>query len=545
MRESGKTAGVVLFAGLFVTVLLGLVSIHVPFGRDQGVSAYVAEIMARGGYPYKDIYHFNLPAIFFTYRLASFLPLPRVESVNLLHVIFVSLTYLGVYASARKISGPLTSAFAAVFYCAFAVVIYTSYWNIAQKESLACLPIILSLFFILRSISSSDDSGNGKYVVNLFIAGVFAGISAQYKPTLGIILFAAFYPAILNIKEMKKAVLMVLSPGIGFSVSFIPLLIYLFSTDTLGIMLESVFKFGGFYGGQAYSGFSKNIMDTFWSVLRWLYDWRFLSVLALAGIAAYIRKDKKIKLVTIFGALLLVQLIIQMKFFTYHWIPLLLPVSILAATGAGYLIGLAGPSGDESNKRLQSAILVLLLIALLAGCLAPAANRYRREWLYNTGQIEMNTFLRPHGQWASGDICQMAQHAVADYIKNKTSESDSVLVFGHELGLYLLMERYPDTRFAYDQPLNTDPKGNEKFSVFRDHLRAEFMNDLIKSPPVYIIIIENDETSIEPDDSYTQMKNFEKFSDFIDKSYKLETKIEDYYIYRYGPADKSGVENER
>ena len=60
----------------------------------------------------------------------------------------------------------------------------------------------------------------------------------------------------------------------------------------------------------------------------------------------------------------------------------------------------------------------------------------------------------------------------------------------------------------------------------------EFISDLERRAPVYIIVIENDATGVEPVDSYTQMQSFPEFKRMIDDAYVLETKIEDYFIYR-------------
>ncbi len=70
-REAiGKLETILLVLILPLTLGLSLVSIHVPFARDQGVAAYVGSLILEGKSPYRDVYHFNLPGIFFVYALA-------------------------------------------------------------------------------------------------------------------------------------------------------------------------------------------------------------------------------------------------------------------------------------------------------------------------------------------------------------------------------------------------------------------------------------------------------------------------------------------
>ncbi len=548
MQRKEKAGFIVALAGLVLVVMLGLVSVHVPFGRDQGVAAFVAKVMARGGDVYKDVYHFNLPGIFFTYRLVAGFTQP--QGVNVLHVVFTALTYIFVYAGARRIMSPLSSAFAALFYGAFAIVMYTDYWDIAQKESLACLPLSIAMlcnFQVLDyAIGGHLNATRRRTLAAAALAGAFSGLAAHYKPTLGIVLLSILYPAWLSRKDMKKAGLMLAWAAGGFLLSFLPLFIYLVAKGLLPEMLESVFRFGGFYAGQYYEGLIGSSWKAAGEVIRWLYRWRFLSVLAIVGALSF-RRQRETRLVALFAGLLLLQVIIQMKFFTYHWVPLLLPASMLAAAGGSVIISgkerasLAerltntapfSPHALVSGRRAPRYAVLLVLAALFAGNLGPYATRYKREVFRHLGKISQEQFLKSYGRWGSGDICPLAQRATATYIRRNTRPDEPLLVVGHELGLYLMTGLFPPTRFAYDQPLVTDPRGEAGFEEYREELRQEFLADIKNNLPHYIVVIENDATGIEPKDSYTQMQSFSGLKDLIERDYVLETKIEHYFIFQ-------------
>jgi hypothetical protein len=208
---------------------------------------------------------------------------------------------------------------------------------------------------------------------------------------------------------------------------------------------------------------------------------------------------------------------------------MLIPLSLLAARGGHFLLF---EESSHSGARSARRLLALVLLALFAGNLLPEAGRYRREYLYDRQLTDRATFLHPYGKWGGGDMCPLASQAVADYLTQHTSPADPVLIFGLEPGLYVMAQRFSPTRFAYDQPLVTDPKGDAAFAKYRDSLRERFMSDLAARPPKYIVVIENDATSVEDKDSYTQMREFSDFNDFVDGRYVLETKIEDYFMFR-------------
>jgi len=427
MKAEDLKALLVLSIGLGLFSALGFLSIHVPLGRDQGVAAYVAEVMARGGVVYGDVYHFNLPGIFFTYSLARASGLAWPESINLLHVIFTGLAYIFVFLAGRRLLPPLAAAFSGLFYGAFAVVMYTDYWDIAQKDSLACLPLSLSLLFYLRMLPGNrgergdpaegagdrgreSEPGIFGLAISSSLAGVFTGAAAQFKPTLGIVLICLLYAVWAHRRSPGRAAVIFAGCILGFAVSFLPMLAYLVHYNVLDTMLDSVVRFGYFYGGQHYDDASGALLNTGKSLVKWLYSWRFLAALVIVAMAGRTR-DFRFRLVALFGFLLLAQVIIQMKFFSYHWIPLLIPAAILAAQGGSLLLNGSGQGAWSPSPARQSApayALILILLALFIGNLWPEAKRYNREYLFYQGKIDSVNFLLPYGPWGKGDICPLA-----------------------------------------------------------------------------------------------------------------------------------------
>jgi len=518
-----------LVAVLLLTAGLSLLSIHVPFGRDQGVTALVATTILDGGAPYRDVYHFNFPGIFFAYTLAMKLFGRTMEAVNLFDLFYRLATLIAIYGVGRAVSGRSAGLFAGLFYGLFSTVLYTDYWDIAQKETFTVLPVSLAVLLVFQA-TQAQRLGLGR----LFLAGVLVAMACQFKPTIGVVGVALAAEIAWAGKRTSAFAL----PGLallaaGFVLGFIPLLLYLLATGTLRDMFEGVFIYGRFYGGQAYAGLGNALGLALLRTAKWALDWRALLALGLVSVIEAGREQRPgRRLLLLWTLAAYLNGLVQMKFFTYHWIPLLGPLSVLAGMGV--------PALFPERPRLKGPLLpwaaALFLVLLTAGSLSDPARRYRRELLYDLGRIQPEDFYRAYGNWGEGDICIRAELTVSDYLRRNTAADQKVLVFGLEPGINFLAGRKPPTRFVYDLPLTTDTRGNAGFAAYQEKIRNEFLADLEKHPPEYVVVVEKDATSIEPKESYQQMLAFVPFHEWLEQKYYLETKIEHYFLFRRKPG---------
>ena len=534
-----------LIAVLLLTLGLSLISIHVPFARDQGVAALVATAILRGGAPYRDVYHFNFPGIFFAYALAMKLFQAKVEAVNLFDALYRLLTLAAIYGLTREAAGRRAAVWAGLCYGLFSTVLYNDYWDQAQKETFTVLPVVLAVWLVARATQNATvvsrapkDNLNRApkdniSVWQLFVAGAFVALACYFKPTLGIMGLAlaaeVAWPGERSRRGAVRGLILLLA---GFVAGWIPLLAYLLGTHTLREMVAGVFIYGRFYGGGAYTGLGDVLKLSLARSAKWLLDWRALIVLsAAAAIHGRRAHTPGLRLLLLWTLAAYLHVFLQMKFFSYHWVVLLGPLSVLAGMGVAAIF----PERPRVSGPLLPVAAALLLGALLIGSLYEPARRYQREALYDLGLIQAGDFYRPYGKWGEGDICIQAEQAAAQYLRWHTDPQDRVLVFGLEPAINFLAERRPPTRFAYDQPLTADPRGNAGFAAYQAGLRREFLGDLQAHPPVYVVVVEKDVTSVEPIESYQQMLAFTDFHDWLERNYFLETKIEHYFMYRRKP----------
>jgi len=503
---------------------LSLISLHVPLGRDQGVAAYFGWQILNGRAVYRDLYHFNFPGIFWTYALALKIFGLRPEAVNLFDLLFRLFTLVGVFLAASRLFSPKSAAWSAGIYGIFSTVVYNSYWLSAQKETFALGALAWCLFFLAQALGRG-----GLRKSWMLLAGAFAFLAVLYKPTVGLGPGLVFLLLLFQKEIARRERILGLSSFILGSLLIAgAAAIYLEATGSLLEMARQVFLFGVNYGGQYYAGGLKVLGLAAWKILVWLVDFGFLlGAGILAGAAALRQRQPGFKLVFWFGLGLFLNILVQFKFFDYHFMVMVLPLSILAGAFFGdYLRDFySGQTG-----RAGAGLLVLAAF-LLAANLKDGLGRYPRELLYDFRLISRDNFLSKYGRYGFGDLSIEASSKVARYLREQSSKSDKVLVFSLEPGLNFMSQRAAPTRFCYDLPL-TYQFGGPRFKRYQERLQKEFVAGLSEDPPTYIAVVEKDTSSIEPRDSFAQMLEFIAFRNFIEQNYYLETKIEHYYLYR-------------
>ena len=509
---------------IVLTAGLSLVSIHLPLGRDEGVAAYFGWQVLQGKAVYKDLYHFNFPGIFWTYALALKIFGARPEAVNIFDLIFRLLTISGVYLAASRLFGTRTALWSMAIYGIFSTVVYNSYWLNAQKETFALGALAWCLFFLSMGLSQE---GLKKFW--LFMAGLSGFAAMLYKPTVALAPgFAGLYLLFSKDYSLRERGSGVFIFGLGFAALALLSGAYLHATGSFSEMVKQVFIFGVNYGGQYYKGGFKVFGLAAWKILVWAINFGFLSVCSVLGALAMRKAGARgFNLLFWFGLGLFLNILVQLKFFTYQFMVLILPLSIFAGAFFGvYFKNLF----LEQDKTARAAVF-LLSAFLLAANLEQDFSRYPRELLYDLKMINTDDFLEKYGKWGSGDISAAASYKAARYLKEQTERSDQVLVFSLEPGLNFLAQRSSPTRFCYDLPL-TYQYGGERFKSYQADLKKEFISGLSANPPVYIVVVEKDNSNIEPMDSFEQMLGFVEFRSFLEQNYYLETKIEHYYLYK-------------
>ena len=147
--------------------------LSVPFERDEGEYAYIAQQMLKGIPPYVSAYSMKLPGIYVVYVLIMTLFGQTHTGVHLGLLIFNAATIFVVFLLAKRLFGSIAAVVAGSSYAVLSITSgVTGLW--ANAEHFVILPALVGLLLICNS--------NGKTgYVRLLIAGLLFGLAFIIK----------------------------------------------------------------------------------------------------------------------------------------------------------------------------------------------------------------------------------------------------------------------------------------------------------------------------------------------------------------------------
>jgi hypothetical protein len=255
-------------------------------------------------------------------------------------------------------------------------------------------------------------------------------------------------------------------------------------------------------------------------------------LLAAAAVGLYAmakRGARELRWVAPWIAFTMAAVVLQRQLADYHY---LLAMPALAFAG-GYGVRAMTRNlthADPGDRALAIASLVaLLLLGVREGRAWISA--YAPDARFLTGRLSRDAYLHEIQQ---GNYSLSDEEAAARYVRNHTSPSDGVLVWGLSPGLYALADRHPVTRFPFHKILMTDAPLSRMWPGLDDR-RADFMARLRADPPAYILVGHADRNGFEPQDSFTSMTRFRELHELIQREYHWETEIGHFVVFHHEP----------
>jgi hypothetical protein len=501
--------------------LISLVELPVPPGRDQGIFLYHGWGLIEGLAPYKDMWDHKPPGIHFLYAVAIKLLGHRYVAVNVLDIFWRLATVVAVYVLAARLYGRREGLIAAIFYGVWAAVAGSGFWWTAQAEGFMVLPLALSVYY---------------YLENKIWANVLSGICVA---TATLLKTTAFLMAILLLvfilatprktwepyPKRSKA----LSYIYGIAIVAIPISLYFLFGYAFDDLWDTVVTFNLYHSGLTFppSEFFKKF-----SFLFYFFPSFWLVVYVKAVFDPGERK-KHLVLVTAWLGVTLLMVVAQRKYFLYHFFVFIGPAAVLAARGLGIVWEYALSRAAFLPKALVSLIAILWIVV---------GTSYWIRWVYWPYPIHYRSFEFMFGKIEkgeyfgrfidpAGDLNLVEDRAVAAYVRDRTKPGDKFLVWGFEPLVNFWAMRFAPTRFNSDYPLTFKPHHQVTIRL-REKWRNIFMDEMQKTPPIYIAVAHHDVNALEDESSDVQLKEFPQFESFLNNNYKRETQIGDFELFR-------------
>jgi hypothetical protein len=498
------------------------------FGRDQGIYAVVADTILKGGMPYRDAWDFKPPGIFLTYALAQGIFGKSMLSIRLVEVMGLVATVLGMQRLGqvffdRPRAGLVAGAMAALIQAEL------EFWHSAQPETFGGYLSVAALVVVTLEVEPRR-----RWLVWLG-TGLLFGLCALYKPPLGggVLVCGAYLLTREQTHAVKWAELARtgLTIGAGFA---LPIALVLLWIAARGAWPAFWWTFHDFVPGYTKLNWADAHAP---GMLYYAIQEAFVKFSALSafGVVAavsmapiFAREREGIYLVLGIVAIQITGIVMQGKFFPYHYAATLTMISMLSGLGIYKLFRRSLATGAGS-------VLAFVAFVVVAIDMRDAVHDLPQGFWERT-QLRLSFLLR-RGQFQSRADLDRELSYVADYnldadrqvaldVRSRTGSQDPIFIWGFEPSTYFLAERPLASRWIYDVPQRTQWQ--------RDYSRRTLLKDLSLNRPKVIVVERRDvfpSVTGSPLDSRDELPAFPELKALIDSQYRKVREIEDFEIY--------------
>lgn len=521
-NEGWRTELPLLAIVSLAALLFGLHTLAYPFRRDHGEFAATAQVILDGGVPYRDVWNPKPPAVLCLWTVILTLAGPKMVVARCMDLLATVLAAVLLTGLGRRLWGSLGGVASGVSYAALYFANLPS--DLAQNEGFMTVVVVISAVCFWRAC-------NGGRSIWMAAAGLAGGVAVAFKYPIGLwLLFLGGWLLLdtgVGIRERLKRLSLV---AIGALTVWVFLLGYLVAQQALGDFLESIRVTSGY---TRLWGSSRLLLIVSGALVFYFVGQQF-GATALAVGSLFVRPsagERRSLYIFVLGwfGLTLAAICVQLKFYGYHWLPMLPALAILMGGGTLALRDLFArllrrrEAGDR--QRVASWLAVGLIVAFLAARVfsLPIKVGYGYRW----SAPDEQTYLARFG---GAQDHYLTNVEVAHYVAAHSGPDDTLFIWGFEPVVYALSDRRPATRFIYSYPLVG--------KWYPAAWRQEVVDQLRSSPPAFVLVLENDAlptvTGMETD-SATQLQDFPELLRLIEESYALDRQIGNFQVYRYQP----------
>jgi MFS family permease len=495
-----------------------------PFGRDQGAFAAVADVIGRGGIPYRDAWEMKTPGVFYLYWAGFALFGRSMLAPRLLDFLFT----LAAAAAVCAVGIRLLSRWAGIAAALLFIVRYVAghgFWNTAQCEGFASLPLTLAALALVAA------EGRRSRALAA-VCGALIALAVIIKFTLAIFLALPLLAAAFADEPPRSRLARAASYAAGCAAVLAIAAALLWRAGALRDMIEIVFLWNAEYARLpvpfplAQSLPHQTARFLLGLPYPFLFPVGLLALIGAVDLAARPASGRMRWFIPAWALAMMAAVWVQGKYYTYHWLPTLPPLALLAAQGLRGISAALRRGASPAAARALRALGIAVLVAALGFAYWTSLHWPVRHLLGRTSRAEFLSRYNRHG-----DFSLTADREVAAFLRDHTDPADPIFVWGFEPLIYFLADRPPASRFIYTIPLVTAWSPPE--------WRAELVRDLTRERPPLIVVARSDPLpwmTGRSDDSAAQLDGYPELSRLLHARYRPARTIEDFDIWRFEPA---------
>ncbi len=466
---------------LAVAGLWNLPSLWYPYGQDQGLAHVVGRLILDGGAPYRDAVDDKPPGIFYLYALFIALGGDGMHPARMAGLACLWVTMGLIRQVGRKIREPGAGLWGA--FCLGLAHPLMGFWNTALQEDFI-LPLLWgSLLCALRMWQ-----GGGMRWSSLCgaLLGFVFWFKYPYALPLAIVGLAAVGRGLTDRGRLAAFLGHAVALGGAFSAVVGAGVLCLWHAGSLAELLHvTVLK--NLWERFPYQGRAM-VQDV---AVVWPWDWMahvpFFLVLVGSGFAGLLCLRGKGPggrwLVGAYGLAMLALIYLQMRFFQYHWIPLL---SFLCL-GTGLLMARAqrwaSRCGVLRRSPAPAALGVVLACLLMGGAATTQAGEFERWMLLLRGRLSWDAYFATFPGLGSSRSFVLEDWAAARTADDLAAGSEgTLLVWGSRPLVYYFTGLRPASSFLYVNHLRIPGPRGERF-------RRRLEEEILARPPTVVLVV--------------------------------------------------------
>lgn len=468
---SSKTIALVLLSLLAVSPRLFF--IDVPFERDEGVYAYISDVIDRGGIPYRDAFDHKPPLVYYLYNLSFRLFGHHVIAPRLVAIFFTAIACLFAFLIVYRITRNKVAGF---FTMAFLGLSSTSpaYSGFETNTEIFTLPFLTAGSYYLLIANQR--------LRYFLLAGLLFGCAFATKQVAITIAYSALFTCAFCTIKPKQILLksFILFSG-GFFIPFGLFSLYFIWHDSFGYFWDYFFTYNVDYATTLSATNSFQLLITRIATIS-TTDIATL-VVFIIGLIAFIKLSKSFFDRAFILSLLIGSLVATAmgRYFYGHYFIVMLP---FIAISIGLGVGVA--TIHIKTWLINSVLLIAFIISLVL-------------YMPYFNMSNANLILRMYGD--GNPFYQSV--SVGDFLKKVAPANSTAFILGSEGQILFYSGLKSASSIFYFYPLT-------RHSAIQQTVRSKALYDLKNNLPTYVIQVNSVKSNFLTD--YTEPFIIELFS---------------------------------
>ena len=456
-----RAALTMLLAAMAATVSLWFAcSLSYPFGWDQGVFAWVGDVIRRGGQPYRDAWEMKGPFAYYSYALAQSLFGHNLWGVRLLDGLCLAAGALCFYNLASRIAGRFAAAWAGMV-----LVI----WYGSGSYCYTAQPDVWAVMMIIGGTALAAAGKDAPSRVRWFCSGALIGCATDVKPLFGLFLVLPVLAALPRLGAYRRLITGAAWATVGFLAPATVVVLWFWRAGILHDYIEQHLIYSAAVYARDTGLSAASVIGGMARYALWSKALQVLAVPAALGAAFLVWRDwRRALLAAVWLAAALVCIALQNRYYPYHWAQVFPPVLLLAAAGIHGTL-------ERLNSRGARICVIFFLAAVTAFACAPL----RWDVLRWAGWIRGATST---AEYYKGFPVAYPEMQAAAYIRSQTNESERVAIWGFESPILFMASRSSASRFAHSAPFLAGPP-----NAWKEKYRKELLHSLKSAPPAFLV----------------------------------------------------------